>query len=262
MSRICPLFSGSTGNSTYIATSQGGFLVDAGASYKGLCNAVSAAGGDIKDIKAVAVTHEHIDHVKGLKTLLKSCSIPLIASTDTLNALIAADRVPAGANLIAIDTQDAIFGDVKIERFATSHDCVGSSGYTLTLPDGIRTAVCTDLGVMTNEIRQKLNGCNAVVIESNHDVRMVENGPYPPHLKLRILSDAGHLSNNACASELPELLKNGTTRIILGHISQKNNLPMLAISAAKSALMDIGAEMGKHYLLYAARPDKNEVFPL
>lgn len=262
MSRICPLFSGSTGNSTYIGTSQGGFLVDVGGSYKSICAAVSAAGGSMEDIRAVAVTHEHIDHVKGLKTLLKTLKIPLIASKQTLESLASDDRIPAGAAVIAADTEETVFGDVCIQRFATSHDCIGSSGYKFTLPDGKHAAVCTDLGIMTDTARSALMGCELVLLESNHDVQMLKKGPYPPQLKLRILSDMGHLSNAACAAELPELLRNGTKRFILGHLSQKNNLPMLALSAARASLMDIGAEQGRDYILYVARFDRNEVMPL
>lgn len=261
MSRICPIFSGSTGNSTYISTSFGGILVDAGASYKGICNAISAAGGKMEELKAIFVTHEHIDHVKGLKVLLKQHKIPLIASTQTLKALADADRIPQGATLIDADSCEGI-GEISVQRFATSHDCDGSSGYSFTLPDGKRMAVCTDLGTVTDTVRAALVGCDLILIESNHDVSMLRQGPYPPALKLRILSNSGHLSNFDCAAELPELLRSGTTRFILGHLSQKNNLPMLAFSAARAALMDIGASQGEDYLLSVARPDKNEVVPL
>lgn len=259
MARICPLFSGSTGNSTYISTAKGDILIDAGASCKSLVNAIEAAGGNLQNLLAVAVTHEHIDHVQGLKVLLKKLDVPLIASEKTLEALISADRVPEKQKLIAANDDTIAFGDVQLNRFATSHDCDGSSGYVITLPDGKRCAVCTDLGVVTDEVRGALSGCQAVLIESNHDVTMLKNGPYPPQLKLRILSDKGHISNTACASELPDLLKSGTTRFILGHLSQKNNLPMLATSAAKSSLMDIGAAAGRDYILSVAKPGGNGV---
>ena len=262
MSRICPLFSGSTGNCTYIGTSQGSFLVDAGGSYKGICKAVVDAGGSMEELRAIAVTHEHIDHVKGLKTLLKALNIPLIASKETIETLASQDKIPCDIQVIIADEHAADFGNVRIERFATSHDCVGSSGYRFTLPDGKRLAVCTDLGVMTDSVRAALNGCELVLLESNHDVQMLKKGPYPPQLKLRILSETGHLSNIDCAAELPALLEGGTTRFILGHLSQKNNLPMLAMSAARASLMDVGAERNKDYILYVARPDRNEVMPL
>lgn len=262
MSRICPLFSGSTGNSTYISTSKGAFLVDAGHSCKQLCKAVENIGGDISDIRGIFITHEHSDHIKGLKTLVKNLKIPVFATKETLEACIKSDVIPAGAKLVVFDENTVDFGEIAVERFSTSHDCEGSSGYKFFLPDGKNIAVCTDLGIMTEEVRQSLSGCDTVLLESNHDIQMLKKGPYPPHLKVRILSDKGHLSNEACAAELPLLLKKGLKRIILGHISQKNNLPMLASSATRAALMDIGAQRDKDYLLFVAKPDKNEAIPL
>ena len=259
MAKICPLFSGSTGNSTYISTAEGGILIDAGASFKSLCAAMENAGVAPQELLAVAVTHEHIDHVKGLKVLLKKLNIPLVASEKTLTALAKGDFIPENAKLIVADKDGISFGNISLSRFATSHDCEGSSGYTLTLPNGKKCAVCTDLGVVTEEVKSALLGCEAVLLESNHDVTMLKNGPYPHHLKLRILSDKGHISNAVCASNLPYLLQNGTTRFILGHLSQKNNLPMLALSTAKAALMDIGAANERDYILSVAKPCNNGV---
>ncbi|MGN1320894.1 MAG: MBL fold metallo-hydrolase, partial [Acutalibacteraceae bacterium] len=130
----------------------------------------------------------------------------------------------------------------------------GSGGYVITLPDGRRVAVCTDLGIMTDSVRNSLCGCSAVLIESNHDVEMLKRGPYPANLKLRIMSELGHLSNNACAAELPALLKSGTTRIVLGHLSQQNNTAFLAQSAARATLVSIGAKDGHDYILQIAKP--------
>ncbi len=259
MSKICPLLSGSTGNSTYISTSKGDILIDAGGSFKSLKSAVSNINCDISNLLAVAVTHEHIDHIKGLKTLLKNTAVPLIASKMTAEALSNHDCIPPETEILLADDGDIDLGDIAVSRFSTSHDCEGSSGYTVTLPDSQKCAVCTDLGIVTDEVRQALSGCRAVLIESNHDISMLKRGPYPPQLKLRIMSDRGHISNAVCAEELPALLKSGTNRFILGHLSQKNNLPMLALSTAKSSLMDIGAVMGKDYIMQVAKPSQNEV---
>ena len=259
MARICPLFSGSTGNSTYITASGTGLLIDAGASFRSLTAALAAVGGSPEDISAVAVTHEHTDHIKGLKMLLKTLKIPLIASEKTLETLSRLNVIPPETVLISAEDNAVSVGSLELRRFSTSHDCPGSGGYTVTLPDGSRAAVCTDLGVMTDTVREGIYGCKAVLLESNHDVTMLKNGPYPPQLKLRILSDKGHLSNAACASELPALVENGTTRIILGHLSQKNNLPMLALSASKAALADRGITVGEDCLLSVASPSGNGV---
>lgn len=254
MARLCTLASGSTGNSTYILTTDGDILIDAGISCKALMAAIYEAGGDITKIRAVAVTHTHTDHIKGLKTFLKNTKIPLIASAETLENLAANNFIPEGIATIAADNGIITFGDIAIDFFATSHDAKGSGGYVITLPDGRRAAVCTDLGVMTDDIRKKLSGCSVALLESNHDIEMLRRGPYPAQLKLRILSDEGHLSNNACAAELPALLKSGTDRIILGHISRENNTPLLAQSTARATLAGIGAKDGADYILETAKP--------
>ncbi len=254
VARLCTLASGSTGNSTYISTQDGDILVDAGLSCKGLMSAISDIGGDVLRIKAVAVTHTHTDHIKGLKTFLNKTKIPLIASLETLENLAANDFIPKDVKIFSADNGAIAFGDLSVDFFKTSHDATGSGGYVITLPDGRRVAVCTDLGVVTDDVRKRLCGCETVLIESNHDVEMLRRGPYPASLKLRILSDEGHLSNNACAAELPTLLKNGTTRIVLGHLSAENNTPLLASSAAKAALADIGAKDGVDYILEVAKP--------
>ncbi len=259
MSRICPLFSSSTGNSTYIGTKEGGILVDAGGSMKGICNAIELAGGDYREIKAIAVTHEHSDHIKGLKTFLSRTEAALIASAKTLEALVAEGAVPPETRVIEIGKDELDINGIGVRRFATSHDCEGSSGYSFLLSDGKKISVCTDLGVVTDSVREAISGSDLLLLESNHDVNMLKSGPYPPALKVRILSDKGHMSNAACAAELGNLLKNGTTRFILGHLSQHNNTPLLARSAAESALMDIGAVNGRDYILTVAGVKGNGV---
>ena len=258
MSRICPLFSGSDGNATLISSGGTNILIDAGVSFKRLKCAVEENGTDISDISAIFITHEHTDHIKGLKTFLKNTNTILYASQQTLKTLIDTDNVPENAVLKDIE-QEIPVHNLKISRFATSHDCEGSSGYVITAPDGTAAAVCTDLGYISDEVETALIGCDTVLIESNHDISMLQKGPYPPQLKMRILSDKGHLSNNTCAALLPKLLKSGTKRIILGHISKKNNIPMLALSAARDSLLSIGAKEDSDYVLCAAKPQDNGV---
>lgn len=259
MSRICPLFSSSSGNSTYIGTQNGGILVDAGASFKGICEAINSARGSIDEITAVFITHEHDDHIKGLKTLLNKTNATLFASAKTLETLIELDKIPTKTNVVALDNGVAEIGGIVASRFATSHDCEGSSGYKFILPDNKKVAICTDSGIMTDEMRSALLGNDLVLLESNHDIQMLKQGPYPPYLKVRILSDFGHLSNNTCAGELVGLLNSGTTRFILGHLSQHNNTPMLAKATAEAAMIKSGAQNGKDYILTVAKPKGNGV---
>jgi phosphoribosyl 1,2-cyclic phosphodiesterase len=259
VSRICPLFSSSEGNCTYIGTKDGAILIDAGASFKGIKQAVEEAGGSMDEIAAVLITHEHNDHIKGLKTLLNKTGARVLASEKTLVALEGLGAIPENIKSEAIEAEKREILGMEITRFATSHDCDGSSGYSILLPDGKRFSLCTDLGIVTETVRESILKSDCVLIESNHDIEMLKRGPYPPLLKMRILSDRGHISNNACSAELAALLKSGTTRFILGHLSQNNNTPLLAQSAAEAALMSVNAVNGKDYLLSVAKPKGNGV---
>lgn len=258
MARLCPLFSGSDGNSTYISSENGAILVDAGASFKALKAALENCGGSIEEIRGIFITHEHSDHIKGLKPLINKTKLPVFASESTLDALVQLGAVPAGADLNPIQSKFELC-DILVKRFNTSHDCNGSSGYTFTLSGDNKIAVCTDLGIVTDEVRNALSGSKTILFESNHNIEMLKKGPYTPQLKMRILSEYGHLSNNACAAELPAFLKQGTTNFILGHISKNNNTPLLALQSSRAALADIGAKKDVDYTLKAAAPTGNEV---
>lgn len=259
MSRICPLYSSSNGNSIYISCPTGDILIDAGASMKGICGAIERAGGDYREIKAVAVTHTHSDHTKGLKTFLNRTDAVLIATEETVEALRQEDKIPAGTRVHIAGKNGIDLCGIELSRFDTSHDCRGSCGYTALLPDGKKISVCTDLGVVTDSVREAITGSDVILLESNHDIDMLKNGPYPIQLKARILSDMGHISNISCAAELKGLLQNGTQKFILGHLSQHNNTPLLAKCCAEAALMDIGAKNGKDYKLTVAAPKENGV---
>lgn len=250
MSRFCALFSGSSGNCTYIGGSEGGILIDAGVSAKGIVSALAEREIDIAGIRAVFVTHEHSDHIKGLRVLASRRGIPVYASAGTLAALPGCEEVETRS----MDGAPVHLAGMEISRFATDHDCEGSSGYVVTTPDGRRMAVCTDLGHVSDGVRAAIQGCDLVLLESNHDVMMLQNGGYPYYLKRRILSENGHLSNVCCAAELPELVKSGATRLVLGHLSRENNYPELALACARAALMGGGMRENIDYILCAASP--------
>lgn len=263
MAKFFPMFSGSKGNSTYIGSASGGILVDVGVTFKRIKAALCAGNIPLENIKAILITHEHNDHIKGLKVFLKNRKIPVVASRATLYALEYAQVISYDTPRIYIDeTEEYTVSGLKIRRFATDHDCIGSSGYTVTINDGIKTAVCTDLGVMTEEIKTVLSGCDIVLMEANHDPVMLRQGPYPSELKLRISSDKGHLSNAVCAETLAYLYSGGTTRFVLGHLSEKNNTPEKAASAVRAALMDLNATENRDYLLYVAAEEGNRVIPI
>ena len=252
MARYCPLFSGSSGNCTYIGTAEGGILVDAGVSAKRIETALRERDIEPHSIEAVFVTHEHIDHISGLRLLTKRYGWRVYASCGTLEAI--ADTRPLEPQTVCevIGETGVCAAGMEIQPFATSHDSRESLGFRITLPDGRRVAVATDTGVMTDTVRAALSGCDLVHIESNHDVRMLENGPYPYYLKRRILADTGHLSNDACAAELTALAQNGTTRFVLAHLSRENNLPEIAYMTAQAALCGAGMQENVDFLLQVA----------
>lgn len=255
MLRYCSLFSGSGGNSTYIGTSAGGLLIDAGVSAKRIEAALRERDVDARSIRAVLVTHEHSDHIAGLRVLCKRYGWPLIASSGTLSAMVEYDKIDAGHRMYCMtDGQTATLGDMQIAAFATPHDSRESFGYRITTERGKSIAVATDMGYITPAVKEAVSGADLVHIESNHDLAMLRNGSYPYPLKQRIEGQGGHLSNEACAGLLPHLLECGTTRFVLAHLSEENNLPSLARQTSVDELEATGAKCGTDYLLEVAAP--------
>ena len=254
MARFCPLFSGSSGNCLYVGTSTSGLLVDAGVSARRIERALWEREIDPGSIGAILITHEHTDHIAGVRVFCKKFRIPVYATPGTCAAL-REGHVLEPTTMVLPNTDTTQIGEFSVTPFGTSHDCRESCGYRIVLPDDRCVGVATDLGVMTDAVRDHLWGCDLIHIESNHDVRMLENGPYPYPLKRRILSSLGHLSNEACARELPSLVRSGTTRIVLGHISRENNLPDLAYATARAELEACGMVENIDYVLQAAAPE-------
>ena len=251
MAKIFPLFSGSSGNCTYIGGSGGAVLIDAGHSATSIIKKLNEHNLNINNIRGVFITHEHSDHIKGLPLLVKRTGLAVYASKGTASAI---ESIYPELEINPID--DSIeFDSIKVNRFVTPHDCPDSCGYRVELGDGVRFAVCTDLGHVTDEVRSGISGCDGVLFESNHDVMMLQNGPYPFELECRILGENGHLSNAACAAELPRLVEGGATRIILGHISRENNTPDIALACARATFIEAGMKEDYDYILRAAAPD-------
>ena len=238
-------------------------LVDAGVSYKRIKASLQAANIALSNIKAVLITHHHNDHIKGLKVFLKNHPVALVASRETIYALEFQEIITREHPRVYIDeTQTASFEDIAVSSAPTSQDCLGSSCFAIKLGEDQKVAVCTDLGVMTQEVKNLLTGSSLVVLESNHDPVMLRLGPYPAELKLRIASDKGHLPNAVCAQTLAELYLSGTNRFVLAHLSEQNNTPEKASSAARAALMDKGAIENEDYILYVAPKEGTRVISI
>lgn len=232
--RVLALASGSTGNCTFLCTPKGGLLIDAGISARRIRTMLCQEGVAPDMISAILITHEHSDHIKGLEVLLRQLPIPVFALAKTAKLL--RGLYPEHRDLIQDVTQDGVsFPDASAFPILTMHDSASSCGWRIETPDGVY-GHCTDLGLVTDDVLEGLCGADIALIESNHDVDMLVNGPYPPVLKRRILSEYGHLSNDAAADLAVSLCANGTRSLILGHISKHNNTPGLAYRTVHSAL--------------------------
>eukprot|EP00826_Nyctotherus_ovalis_P007174 TRINITY_DN11773_c0_g1_i3.p1 TRINITY_DN11773_c0_g1~~TRINITY_DN11773_c0_g1_i3.p1 ORF type:complete len:265 (+),score=-32.68 TRINITY_DN11773_c0_g1_i3:233-1027(+) len=240
MARICPLFSGSSGNSYYIGSANEGILIDIGRSCKQITNGLERNNININSVKAIFITHEHADHVKGLRVFCLRYKKKVYASSGTINALLEKGELNEDNEYEIINGQEVNITNMVVKSFNTEHDCKEGLGYVIKTGDGSKVAFATDLGHITEEVKSAICGCETVIIESNHEKRMLQNGSYPYQVKQRIMSPKGHLSNDECADILPYFAKNGTTRFLLAHLSNNNNLPQTAYQTAINALESSG----------------------
>lgn len=253
MARFCTLFSGSNGNSTYVSSSDTAVLIDAGRSCKQLLAAMEARSIDPKSLQAILVTHEHTDHISGLRVLLNKLKIPIYASQGVLDKLLWDKVITPEQPAFVVDDGDQIaVGSLKVDSFDTPHDSIHSLGYRVTTPDDRRLVIATDLGYISERVRQMLTGSDLVLLESNYEAGMLHACDYPYHLKKRIASNIGHLSNDDCANELVRLVRCGSTRFVLGHLSENSNTPDNAYQTSLCALTINGMQQGRDFTLQVA----------
>lgn len=253
--KVVPLFSGSSGNATYIRFGDRELLVDAGVSCKALQTALETLDTGLSRISGIFVTHEHHDHIRGLETVSKKFRIPVYMQESSYKSLdkptLRAALAPHVQFIAPGETVD--LGDVCTSVFKTPHDACGSVGFRFNFSDGSSLGYATDIGYVTKGIAAGLFGCQTVILESNYDVQMLKTGPYPYYLKQRIESNGGHLSNDAAAAFVPYLLQNGSRKIILAHLSEENNTPRLAYDTCARALDAAGAEPKEYKLTVAMK---------
>lgn len=250
----CTLFSSSKGNCAYFRSGSDEFLIDAGVSAKRICDALRGIGTDIKNISAIFITHEHSDHIKGLSVICKKYGVPVYAPYLCKNYINS--YYPEVSPFIVENNpgNTVVLSDTSVTAYATPHDSQGSVCYRITTPKGV-IGYATDIGHISDQVWEALCGADSVVVESNHDLELLENGPYPRSLKNRILSDYGHLSNCDCGEVLCRLAYSGTKHIVLAHLSEENNRPPLALAAARGTLMGSGVRVGEQVTLRVAPPD-------
>ncbi len=245
------LVSGSSGNATLITDEQTTILIDCGLSGKKLEAAFASIGRSPKELDAILVTHEHIDHTAGVGVVSRRFDVPVYATAGTYRGMSVGKLADKNIHTIAPEHSFEI-GTIGVCPFSISHDANDPVGFSFFV-NHKKVSLATDTGTMTDSIKQHILGSEAVILESNHDVDMLLYGSYPYSLKQRILSERGHLSNDDCAKTAVELLQSGTRHILLGHLSNENNTPEIAFRTAVNALRKAGAAIDSDVRLGVAR---------
>ena len=228
--RLCLLASGSKGNSLFLETDSCRLLIDAGLSGREAIARLASIGVAAESLDGILITHEHTDHIRGVGALARRLKIPVLVGSRTHEA---ARYVIGKVDLIEFDPGSSFsFNGLAIDPFPITHDACDPVGFRIEGGEGC-IGFATDLGIATRLTQEKLKGCRALVLEFNHDEEMLQNGPYPWHLKQRIRSRHGHLSNTEGAGLLEELLHPGLEGVFLSHLSEVNNDPNLAMAAAR-----------------------------
>ncbi len=219
---LCPLASGSKGNAIFVSTPDTAVLVDAGLSGIEIQRRMAAVGRTPDDLKAIIITHEHTDHVKGAGVLSRRFNIPVYVTSDTFNACKGLGKIDQ-INFFECGSAFDI-GSLAVNPFSISHDACDPAGLTLK-HQGKKIGIATDLGIVTNLVRTHLSRANALYIEANHDPDMLMTGPYPWHLKQRIQSRTGHISNQNARDLVAQICHKDLDHVVLAHLSEENNCP-------------------------------------
>ena len=246
---ICSLASGSSGNCFLVRTQNTAVLVDAGISGRQIGLGLAGLGLSLQDISAVLITHEHTDHIKGLKVAGRASGAEVFLSRGTHAGIPFSEELP-NVRFFTPGEEFSI-GDLSVQSFATSHDALEPSGFSFKAA-GRQISIVTDTGVVTEECYERVRGSDILVLESNHDESMLRIGRYPWFLKQRILSERGHLSNEAAAQALLRMLRqeasetgrNKSRLVLLAHLSKENNFPEMALQTMSNILGMGGYDVG------------------
>ncbi|MBC8536924.1 MBL fold metallo-hydrolase [Feifania hominis] len=259
--RFVTLCSGSSGNATLVSHQNTHILIDAGLSFRALKTSLAKLGLEPRDLTALFLTHEHSDHVRGVPAIAEKTAVPIYGRRASLEAVVLASGTIMPDRLTAL-AGDGNFeaGELYVHPFETPHDSAACVGYSIFSPDGRKLSLVTDLGCVTETVAKNLHNSDFVLIESNYDEQMLRTGRYPPYLKRRIASDSGHLSNAACAEVVESLVCGGTEHFVLVHLSDKNNLPKLALETTCRRLMSRGVRPGEVTVDIAPRFEMSRPF--
>ena len=253
---FCPLYSGSSGNALFVQYGRTRLLIDAGKPGKTLDEALGMIGVNPDTIDAILITHEHNDHIAGAGVMCRKHHIPVYANEATWEAMEPKfGKIPDGCAMVFDSDSDFYLGDIGVAPFRIPHDAAEPVGYRLW-GGKCSVSTATDLGHFPRHVRDAVAGSSLVLLESNHDPEMLRmNGHYSSYLKQRILGNHGHLSNEACADALLQLVDTGVRNVILGHLSGENNLPELALSTSQARMEREGIRLGEDLQLDLAWRD-------
>jgi phosphoribosyl 1,2-cyclic phosphodiesterase len=239
--RMTVLASGSRGNSTVLSSGEGSILVDAGISCREALKRMRAAGENPEKLKAIVISHEHKDHVAGLRVLARKFELPVYITEDTYHCWRRQTRDAEGEpekldrrEHFQVGRSFTVAG-ITVTAFTIPHDAADPCGFTFKA-DGVKIGLVTDLGYLPPNVKEQLRGCDGLMIESNHDLEMLRNGPYPWMVKQRVMSRVGHLSNSALAEFFEKDYDGQAAFVVLAHLSEHNNHPELARESAYKAL--------------------------
>lgn len=241
--RFSVLASGSGGNALYVETPRSRIMIDAGLSCRELFRRMEQINADPRGLDALLITHEHIDHIRGAGPLARRLDIPVYINNPTLRR---ARRIIGNLSRpVVIHTGQVItINDLHLETFTKCHDAADPMGLVIS-SNGIKLGLLTDVGRSTALVEDRLSGCQAIILEFNHDEEMLENGPYPLELKRRIRGQEGHLSNRQAGSLVKSVSNEELELIILAHLSKTNNEPHIALREVENALRICGRERAR-----------------
>lgn len=237
---FCPLSSGSKGNCIYFGSQKAKILIDAGISYSAIESKLSEIDVDIKQIDAVLVTHEHVDHISGLKVLCERLNIPVFCNSSTAKGICDALKIRPRFRMFTTG-ETFQFADLEIRPFSVPHDTLEPVAFTIQA-EGLKVGFCADLGHVTSLVKNELKCCDFLYVEANHQPSMVHASSRPYIYKQRVLSRQGHLSNEECACLLVDIWHEGIKHVFLAHLSAECNQPELALKIVQEALEKYGAK--------------------
>lgn len=238
---FCPLASGSKGNCIYLATPHTKVLIDAGLSGKATKAKLAEIGVDISEIDAILVTHDHIDHIQGLRVLAYRLGIPVFANQETAKGIV--EHYHDCPKFKIFSTGETFeFGDLEIHPFSIQHDTMDPVAFTVKY-DQLKLGFCTDLGFVTSLVKNRLRDCDYLYLEANHQPSMVHACPRPMRYKQRVLSRSGHLSNDACGELLLDIADDKLKHVHLAHLSGECNSPETALSVINEILTKHGINL-------------------